>query len=269
MLIDWFTVAAQIVNFLILVLLLKRFLYKPILKAVDEREERIAAQITEAAERNAEAEKQRSLFQQKNSDFDRERQTRTLEAMAEVKAERQSLLDAANKEYNALREQRLESLLAEERGLQQEIIQKTQTEVFALTRKILTDMASDDLEQRMTEAFIRQIRNLPASENQKLVASFRASDMPVILRSVFPLAEVQQQALRSVVAEILGNGSPVTFETAPELIGGLELVTNGYKVAWNMAEALETTGKNADRILQEKYRPVVREGGVSHGTSQT
>ena len=37
MLIDWFTVGAQALNFIILVWLLKRFLYKPILDAIDAR----------------------------------------------------------------------------------------------------------------------------------------------------------------------------------------------------------------------------------------
>jgi F-type H+-transporting ATPase subunit b len=48
MLIDWFTVGAQVVNFLILVWLLKRFLYKPILHAIDERERRIAKELADA-----------------------------------------------------------------------------------------------------------------------------------------------------------------------------------------------------------------------------
>ena len=49
MLIDWFTVGAQVLNFLILVWLLKRFLYKPILNAIDAREKRIAAELADAA----------------------------------------------------------------------------------------------------------------------------------------------------------------------------------------------------------------------------
>ena len=49
MLIDWFTVGAQLLNFLILVWLLKRFLYKPILGAIDIRERRIAAELADAA----------------------------------------------------------------------------------------------------------------------------------------------------------------------------------------------------------------------------
>ncbi len=48
MLIDWFTVGAQALNFLILVWLMKRFLYKPILNAIDAREKKIAAELADA-----------------------------------------------------------------------------------------------------------------------------------------------------------------------------------------------------------------------------
>jgi F-type H+-transporting ATPase subunit b len=54
--IDWFTVFAQIVNFIILIFLLKRFLYGPIIAAIDKREENISARITEAEEKHLAAE---------------------------------------------------------------------------------------------------------------------------------------------------------------------------------------------------------------------
>ena len=47
MLIDWFTVVAQIVNFLVLVALMKHFLYGRLLRAIDEREAGIAARLAE------------------------------------------------------------------------------------------------------------------------------------------------------------------------------------------------------------------------------
>ena len=71
--IDWFTVVAQAINFLILVWLLKRFLYKPILHAIDEREKGIAAQLAQAEAKKAEAQKERDDFQHKNEAFDQER----------------------------------------------------------------------------------------------------------------------------------------------------------------------------------------------------
>ena len=83
MLIDWFTVGAQALNFIILVWLLKRYLYKPILNAVDTREKRIAAELADA-----EAEKAREEFQHKNEEFDRQRADLLDNVTAEAKAER-------------------------------------------------------------------------------------------------------------------------------------------------------------------------------------
>ena len=73
MLIDWFTVGAQALNFLILVWLMKRFLYKPILHAIEEREKRIAAELANADKKKAEAQKESDEFKRKNEEFDRQR----------------------------------------------------------------------------------------------------------------------------------------------------------------------------------------------------
>ena len=83
--IDWFTVVAQAINFLILVWLLKRFLYKPILHAIDEREKGIAAQLAEAEAKKAEAQKERDDFQHKNEAFDQERAALLKKATDEAK----------------------------------------------------------------------------------------------------------------------------------------------------------------------------------------
>ena len=71
--IDWFTVAAQALNFLILVWLMKRFLYKPVLDAIDQREKAVAAAVADAEAKKAEAAKDRDLFKRKNDDFDAQR----------------------------------------------------------------------------------------------------------------------------------------------------------------------------------------------------
>jgi F-type H+-transporting ATPase subunit b len=76
MLIDWFTVGAQLLNFLVLAWLLKRFLYRPILDALDAREQRIAAELADADAKRAEADKARDEFQHKNEAFDRQQRTK-------------------------------------------------------------------------------------------------------------------------------------------------------------------------------------------------
>src|SRR5476649_2079368 len=104
MLIDWFTVGAQALNFLILVWLLKRFLYRPVRGAIDAREKRIAAELADADARKAEAQRERDDFQGKNKAFDEQRAALLAQARGEAGAERGRLLDGARNEAQALRE---------------------------------------------------------------------------------------------------------------------------------------------------------------------
>src|SRR5580704_7535080 len=97
MLIDWFTVGAQALNFLILVWLMKRFLYRPILRAIDAREKLIAGELADAATKKAEAQKEHDEFQHKNEEFDQQRAALLSQATDEAKTERQRLLDDARK----------------------------------------------------------------------------------------------------------------------------------------------------------------------------
>ena len=102
MLIDWFTVAAQGVNFVILVWLLKHFLYKPILGAIDAREKHIAAELADANAKKVEAQKERDDFQNKNKVFDEQRAGLLAKAKADADVERDRLIGDAHKKADAL-----------------------------------------------------------------------------------------------------------------------------------------------------------------------
>ena len=160
MLIDWFTVGAQALNFLILVWLMKRFLYKPILNAIDAREKLIATELADADAKKAEAQKERDEFQHKNEEFDQQRAALLSKATDEAKAERQRLLDEARKAADALSAKRQEALRIDAQNLNQAISRRTQQEVFAITRKALTDLATTSLEERMGEVFTRRLREM-------------------------------------------------------------------------------------------------------------
>ena len=176
MLINWFTVLAQAVNFLILVWLLKRFLYKPILHAIDEREKGIATQLAQAEAKVAEAQEERDDFQHKNEAFDQQRAALLTKATDEANAERQRLLDEARKDADALRAKRQDALQSEQRNLGQDIIRLTQKQVFAITRKTLTDLAGTSLEERMGDVFVGRVRALTGEAKEQLATAFKSSN---------------------------------------------------------------------------------------------
>jgi F-type H+-transporting ATPase subunit b len=255
MLIDWFTVSAQVVNFLILVWLLKRFLYRPILNAIDAREKRIAAELADADAKKAEAQKERDEFQHKNEEFDRQRAALLSKATDEAQAERQRLLDEARKAAAALSSKRQETLRNEEHNLHQAIIRRTQQEVLAIARKALSDLATTSLEERLGEVFTRRLREMDARTKAGLAEALRTASDPALVRSAFDLPAEQRAAIQNALNETFSAEIHVRFETAPDLISGIELTTNGQKVAWSIADYLASLAKGVDELLQEKGKP--------------
>ena len=250
MLIDWFTVAAQAINFLILVWLMKRFLYKPVLNAIDEREKRIAAELANADAKQAEAQKEHDEFQQKNTEFDQQRAALLSEAAGEAQAERQRLLDEARKAADAASSKRQESLRAEEQNLHQAISRRTQTEVFAIARKTLSDLATVSLEERLGEVFTRRLREMNGSTKDALGKALQASSDPGVVRSTFDLPADQRAAIQNALNETFSAEVRVRYETTPELIGGIELTASGQKLAWSIADYLASMEQGVDELLK-------------------
>ena len=197
MLIDWFTTGAQAVNFLVLAWLLKRFLYKPILNAIDTREKRIARELSDAAARQAEAKTERDAFQQKNQEFDAQRTALASQAEAEVKAERERLLEAARADAAAMSLKREETLRDEALSLSQAISRRACQEVFAIARKALGDLATTSLEERLGEVFTRRLREMPGPAKAALAAALHSAPEPARVRSAFELPAGQRAAIQN------------------------------------------------------------------------
>ena len=158
MLIDWFTVGAQLLNFIILVWLMKRFLYQPVLDAIAAREQKIAAQLADAAATKAEAHQQQDEFRQKNQAFDEQRAELLRQARDAANAERERLQLEAREAADAASAQHAKALLTDAQHLHAEIARQTQQQVFDISRRVLGDLAGVSLEQRVCEVFIQRLQ---------------------------------------------------------------------------------------------------------------
>ncbi len=259
MLIDWFTVAAQTLNFLILVWLLKRYLYQPILNAIDAREQRIAAELADADAQRAEAEKARQEFEQKNAELEKNRASLLSQATEEAEKERRRLLEEARQKADALAKKRQETLQQDAKNLSVTLTRRAQDEVFAITRKLLSELASASLEEQIGNAFTRRLGDLDGEAKKKMTAALACSKEPALLRSAFELPAAQRAAIEKAVkaafsAAVEPSGEPsfeLSFEVAPGLIGGIELSASGQKIAFSLEESLKSLEKGIEDVLNE------------------
>jgi len=248
--INWFTVIAQVLNFFILVWLLKRFLYKPILNAIDERENKIASQLKDADAKENKAIKEQAEFKKRNETFEQEKKGLMDKAVAETNEEKEKLLEAARNEATALQSKLGNSLKETQENLNRDIAQKTQQEVFAIARKTLADLASLSLEEQSANIFIKRLQDLKKEEKKQFIEAFKAGPNSILVQSAFDLPKKQQTDIQSSVNELLGTKTQFQFKTAPEIISGIELTSNGYKLAWSISEYLNSLQKSISETKQ-------------------
>ena len=255
MLIDWFTVGAQVLNFLVLVGLLKHFLYKPILKAIDAREKRIADQLADAAAKKAEAQKERDDFAGKNKVFDEQRAALLAKATDAARAEHDQLLVAARKAADALQAKQASALQAEYANLGKDISHQVAAEVFAIARKALADLGTASLEKSMGEVFARRLHELDANSREALGAALEASSEAALVRSRFELPAATKAAIHKTLHETYSKTIHLTFETVPEALCGIELSVGGQKLAWSVADYLATLEDKVGALVDAQAKP--------------
>lgn len=252
MLIDWFTVVAQVFNFLILVWLMKRFLYKPILDAIDARESRIADKLSEATATQVAAEKQHEDYRVKNETFDHERAELLTQAKDEAKAERERLFDSARSAADAQKVKSQEALEYDVAHLDQVLGRRVQTEVFAVVRKTLSDLANNQLEQCIANVFIGRLLDLDSQAKKQLSEVLKATKEPVLVCSAFDFSAKQQVEIQNALNKTILSEVPLRFKTTPELVCGIELSTTGHKLAWSITHYLGTMEKSIGELLKVK-----------------
>jgi F-type H+-transporting ATPase subunit b len=256
MIIDWFTVGAQLLNFLILVWLLKRFLYAPIREAIDAREARIAAHISEAEAKAAEAQQEHDLFQNKNTEFEEKRSEMLADVRQQAQLEHQKLVEAARKAADEITTKHKESLENDAQSLEQAIREQMQSEVFATARHVLMELANQSLEDMIVDVFLQRVQSLDKPAQQALIHALpNSAHEPALVRSAFDLNEEQRKSIHQALTKAFSTRVFLQFETAPQVVSGLEFSTQGYKVAWSISEYLSSMEAEVQSLLTTQAVP--------------
>lgn len=255
--INWFTLIAQIINFLILVWLLKKFLYKPILNAVNDREQKIIDKIKNAEARETIAQQEKESFQQKNEAFDNDKKELMAQAVADVTGKKKELLDNAKATVKTFQINLEKTTRENQENTSAEVQDNNQKQVFDMARKALSDLASASLEKEMVSTLLTRIEKLSKEEKEDFKNAFTKSKDDLLVKSAFELSVSQQYELKNALAAVTGITKMIKFETATEIISGIELSTTGYKFSWSFSEYLTALQKN---IVATKRRELPFEG---------
>jgi F-type H+-transporting ATPase subunit b len=248
-LIDWFTIVAQIINFVILVLLLRRFLYRPIVRAMEEREAKIASQVQEAERREREAEEEAKTWRLKNQELEELRDEMLHEAGQEAEKWRRDLIREAREEVADTRARWEQAIEEEQEAFLQELRQRTMRQVHNIARRALADLANTELEAHLADVFIRRLHD---DGHEDVARALREAREPLIIRTAFPSPPELRHKLREAIVGRVDNDIELEFETAPHLVCGIELMADDYRIAWSLDDYLGSLEQDLIRALEEE-----------------
>lgn len=252
MLIDWSTVIFQIINFLILMVLLKVFLYDRVLAAMDARQQRVQDRLEEADQQRETARREAEEYRDKKQSLDRRRQEMLDEAKEKAEAKRRELMDQAQAEVDRQKERWRQSLRRQRKSFISALKEMAAAEVFAASRQSLKDLADESLEERVAESFLQRLKKMPKQDRRDMAAAAAESDGPVKVRSAFELSKTLRQKITRAVHEYLDGEVELDYQTEPDMIFGLELMAEGRKMAWSLDEYLTRMEERARAAIEEQ-----------------
>lgn len=255
--IDWFTFAAQIINFLILVALLKRFLYGPIIKAIAAREDEIAARYAEAEESRQAADTARAGFEHKTQQLEHAREDLLATAAADVDKWKTTHLAAIRTEVEQDRADWYVALDREREQLQSELRSTCGVNAVRLAQGLLECLSDNDGQELIVQAFVRRLNQLDDADR----AMFREN---VVVRSAHALTAAQRSAVQQALSEAVSDAGAVRFRTEPDLVCGLELKSGGHRLAWNGIEGLDFLQQQMSKEIEESLPDAITAGKHDH-----
>ena len=233
MLINWFTVLAQIINFLILIYLLKRFLFKPILGAMAEREKKMVDALNRAKEAEEKAKDKARELEAERTAFERERETLMARARVQVEKWREETTEAVRNEVKALRSAWVADMNREQDAFLDGLKQRMVEQVMHMGEKVLRDLADQGLNRQVLQVFLEKVADKTNMENMQLAKG------EVLVQSGIPFEAEDEETLRAGLGRRFSGKTKIRVEAVPKLGFGIQLLVGDKKTAWHLADYLQ------------------------------
>ena len=251
--IDWITVVAQIINFLVLILLLKRFLYRPILNAMDARQKRIAAQMQEAEAKWHHAEEVVQDFNRKTEQLETDKQSILQQARTDADTARQLRLEEIRQELERARDAWLQELEQEKEEFRRDLRAEIAAQVCQISRRALGELADAALESQIVTRFLKRLHTLNPQQHESLQRATEQG-LPIEVQTGFALSDSLHQHIESSLRKLTGHTPRLERTENRDLVCGIALIAAGEKLSWSVDEFLEGMENAVLTVLQQPAR---------------
>ena len=236
---NWSTFLLEIINFLVLIWILKHFLYKPILDVIARRHAGIEARLAEAQRLQDEANTLKSEYHNRLGDWEHERQkarAALAQELNEERAKKMKILQASlaqEREKNQIAESRQRAKTThavEYKALQQSA---------KFTAKILSMTVGPELEGHLLDLLLDSLSNLSAEQITALNSQWGGKTEAITVSSAYPLTENQRISLEKALVDLSGLAVPVQYKQDSDLLAGLNISIGAWVLQANIRDELK------------------------------
>lgn len=234
---NWTTFTLEIINFLALLWILKRFLYRPVMQTLAERRAGIERSLAEARNTETQAVAMRKQFETRLADWEQEKATARSRFDTELVAERARQMEVLSKDVEKERERCAAQDSHRLDTQRNELVAQASAQARQFASALLARLAGPELERQLIQLFIEELVALP-EENLSTVRAGQNGHGRGILASAFALSEVQREQLSSAINDRLGKPIVLDFIVSPNLLAGARLSLGAWQLDFSLAGEL-------------------------------
>ena len=235
---NWTTFALEIINFLILVWILKRFFYQPVLEVIARRRAGIEKTRADAQQLQDEAQALRSQYENRLTEWDKERRAAREQLVKEIEAERAQRLQTLSGE---LAQERERSAIVEQRrleNLQRHLEQTALSQGAQFATRLLSLSADSQLQEKLLDLLLQQLDTLPAARLEDLRSGVGAAPDSIGVTSAFTIDKPARGRLEQALGACLGAQLSFQYQEDPELLAGVRITLGAWVLHANLKDEL-------------------------------
>ena len=235
---NWSTFLLEILNFLVLVWILKRFLYQPVLDVIARRRVAIENRLAEAEQLHTDADALKDQYENRLSSWQQERQQAMDKLRHEIEANRFQQLGDLKQELAQEEEKIRVAGVRKEKQLLREIEQRALHQAAEFASRLLAEAAGPELENRLFDLLLDGLSTMPDDQISALGSKWGELPERILVSSAYVLADDKRHRLEETLSRVTGLSVPVHYEQEAELLAGLNITIDAWVLQLNVRDEL-------------------------------
>jgi F-type H+-transporting ATPase subunit b len=249
--INWSTLLFQIFNFVVMVVILTRFFFKPVVRILDERAKRVTNALDEAERREKEAADAYAEYQEKLSQTQQQVAALRQQAQQDLDQARKSALGETREEIEKMRKQaELELGDARQKAIRQHQRDLGQL-ATTLSEKLMRDAGGEAFQRASIAQFVDQLAALAVDAYRAVLEDTESEVVHLQLNSARELDAGVRAQIETWVQEKTDKPVDIKYRIDANLIAGATMRLGDVVVDGSLAGQLQRLGERYTADLEQ------------------